>query len=142
MQKQLKLINKYLFLFLIGGLIYVSIELIYRGHSHWTMGVLGGVSFISIGLINEILSWETPLLIQCAIGGCLITFYGFITGLILNIWLHLGIWDYSHMPFNILGQICLPFTLIWCILSLVAIILDDYIRFWLFNEEKPNYKLF
>lgn len=142
MQKQLKLINKYLFLFLIGGLIYVSIELIYRGHSHWTMGVLGGVSFISIGLINEILSWETPLLIQCAIGGCLITFYEFITGLILNIWLHLGIWDYSHMPFNILGQICLPFTLIWCILSLVAIILDDYIRFWFFNEEKPNYKLF
>ena len=111
MQKQLKLINKYLFLFLIGGLIYVSIELIYRGHSHWTMGVLGGVSFISIGLI-------------------------------LNIWLHLGIWDYSHMPLNVLGQICLPFTLIWCILSLVAIILDDYIRFWFFNEEKPNYKLF
>ena len=85
MQKQLKLINKYLFLFLIGGLIYVSIELIYRGHSHWTMGVLGGVSFISIGLINEILSWETPLLIQCAIGGCLITFYEFVTGVILNI---------------------------------------------------------
>ena len=108
MQKQLKLLSKYLFLFCIGGLIYVSIELIYRGHSHWTMGVLGGVSFISIGIINEILSWETPLLIQCAIGGCLITFYEFITGLILNIWLHLGIWDYSHMPFNILGQICLP----------------------------------
>ena len=123
MQKQLKLINKYLFLFLIGGLIYVSIELIYRGHSHWTMGVLGGVSFISIGLINEILSWETPLLIQCAIGGCLITFYEFITGLILNIWLHLGIWDYSHMPFNILGQICLPFT------NLVHIVFSgNYIR--------------
>lgn len=46
------------------------------------------------------------------------------------------------MPLNVLGQICLPFTLIWCILSLVAIILDDYIRFWFFNEEKPNYKLF
>ena len=126
MQKQLKLLSKYLFLFCVGAGLYISIELLYRGYSHWTMGVLGGISFVSIGLINEILSWKTPLLIQCLIGGCLITFYEFITGIILNIWLHLGIWDYSHMPFNILGQICLPFTLIWCILSLVAIILDDF----------------
>lgn len=104
MQKQLKLLSKYLFLFCVGAGLYISIELLYRGYSHWTMGVLGGISFVSIGLINEILSWKTPLLIQCLIGGCLITFYEFITGIILNIWLHLGIWDYSHMPLNVLGQ--------------------------------------
>lgn len=80
--------------------------------------------------------------IQCLIGGCLITFYEFITGVILNVCLHMGIWDYSHMPFNILGQICLPFTLIWCVLSLIGIILDDYLRYWWFGEEKPRYKLF
>lgn len=133
--------SKYLFLFLVGAILYISIEIIYRGYSHWTMGVLGGISFISIGLINEVLSWDTPIWIQCIIGGCLITFYEFVTGIILNIGLHLGIWDYSHMPCNILGQICLPFTLIWCALSLVGIILDDYIRYWFFNEEKPKYKI-
>lgn len=142
MQKRLRILSKHLFLFLVGASFYIFIEVIYRGYSHWTMGVLGGISFISIGLINEILSWDTPIWIQCLIGGCLITFYEFITGVILNLWLHLGIWDYSHMPFNILGQICLPFTLIWCVLSLVGIILDDYLRYWFFNEEKPRYKLY
>lgn len=142
MQKQLKLINKYLFLFLIGGLIYVSIELIYRGYSHWTMGVLGGISFVSIGLINEVLSWNTPLTLQALIGSVTITLYEFIFGVILNIWLGLNIWDYSNLPFNILGQICIPFSVIWYFLSIIGICLDDYIRFWFFNEEKPNYKLF
>lgn len=141
MQKQLKLLSKYLFLFCIGAGLYISIEIIYRGYSHWTMSILGGISFISIGLINELLSWDTPIWIQCFIGGLLITLYEFIAGIILNIWLHLGIWDYSHMPLNILGQICLPFSLLWCGLSLVAIILDDYLRYYFFNEEKPKYKL-
>ena len=56
MQKQLKLISKYLFLFCISGLLYMLIEMLYRSHIHWTMGILGGVSFVSTGLINEILS--------------------------------------------------------------------------------------
>ena len=120
----------------------MSIEMLYRGHTYWSMGILGGVSFVSIGLINEVLSWDTPLAIQALIDSIMITLYEFITGVILNIWLGLGVWDYSHMPFNLLGQICLPFTLAWCGLSLVGIILDDYLRYWFFNEEKPRYKLF
>lgn len=75
MQKRLRLLSKHLFLFLVGASLYIFIEVIYRGYSHWTMGVLGGISFISIGLINEILSWDTPIWTQCLIGGCLITFY-------------------------------------------------------------------
>lgn len=51
-----------------------------------------------------------------------------------------GIWDYSNMPFNIIGQICLPFTVAWYILSLLAIVLDDHLRYWIFGEEKPRYK--
>ena len=131
MQKQLKLLSKYFILFTVGAFAYVGIELVFRGHSHWTMGILGGISFISIGLINEILTWETPLWIQCSIGGLLITFYEFITGLILNVCLHMD-----------MGQICLPFTIAWCGLSLIGIILDDYLRYWWFKEEKPRYKLF
>lgn len=54
-------------------------------------------------------------------------------------WLGLGIWDYSNMPFNILGQICLPFSLLWVVLSACAIVIDDYERYWFFGEEKPYY---
>ena len=56
--------------------------MLYRGFSHWTMGVLGGISFVSIGLINEILTWNTPLALQALIGSVTITFYEFIFGVI------------------------------------------------------------
>ena len=120
----------------------MSIEILYRGYTHWSMGILGGISFVSIGLINEILSWDTPLAIQALIGSIMITLYEFITGVILNIWLGLGIWNYSNLSFNILGQICLPFSIIWYFLSIVGICLDDFLRWKFFGEEKPRYKIF
>ena len=127
---------------MIGAFLYLFIEILYRGHTHWTMGVVGGVCFVLIGLINEVFTWGTPLCLQSIIGATIVTVLEFISGVVLNIWLRLGIWDYSRMPFNLLGQICLPFSVIWIGLSVLAIVLDDYLRFYLFKEEKPHYKLF
>lgn len=128
-------------LFLIGGTIYILIELLWRGRSHISMFVLGGICFLFIGGINEVLTWETPLWKQCLIGMIIILLLEFLTGCIINLWLGLDIWDYSHLPLNLFGQICLPFALLWYLLSAVAIILDDWLRYWLFGEEKPHYKL-
>ena len=133
---------KHFILFWIGAFLYMGVEILYRGYTHWTMGVLGGVCFILIGLINEVFTWSTPLWLQSIIGATIVTVLEFISGVVLNIWLRLGIWDYSQMPFNLLGQICLPFSVIWIGLSVLAIVLDDYLRFYLFKEEKPHYKLF
>lgn len=133
---------KYLFLFGVGAFLYLLTEICYRGHTHWTMGILGGLCFMVVGLINEYLSWDTPLWLQGIIGAFIITSLEFACGLVLNIWLGLGIWDYSQMPFNFMGQICLTFTIAWFFLAIVAIILDDCLRYWLFKEEKPRYKLF
>lgn len=63
-------------------------------------------------------------------------------GVILNILLGLSIWDYSNLRFNVLGQISLGYSALWFFLSLPAIILDDWLRWKLFEEEKPRYKLF
>ena len=63
MMSKLKIITKYLFLGVIGSIVYMSLEILWRGYTHWTMGVLGGICFICLGLINEILSWETPLVL-------------------------------------------------------------------------------
>ena len=142
MNKYIKLFLKYLFLGFIGGFTYYNIELIYRGYSHISMFLLASFLFILIGLINEFLSWDTPLFIQSIIGAIIVTVFEFITGCIVNLWLGLNIWDYSHEPLNVMGQICLPFTLIWIVLSCIAIILDDYLRYYIFNEEKPHYKVF
>lgn len=133
-------------LFIIGGLVYISIEIIWRymvgsTPTHWTMFVLGGIIFLLIGGINEYISWETPLWLQCVIGTSIILLLEFVFGCILNLWLGLHIWDYSQLPFNILGQICLPFAFAWYFLSAIAIILDDYLRYWIFKEEKPRYYL-
>ena len=128
-------------LLLIGGTTYFSIEMLWRGHSHWTMALVGGVCFILIGAINEYLPWELGMIQQAFIGASIVTAVELIAGLILNVWLKLGIWDYSNMPFNLWGQICLPFFFAWLALSIVAIVIDDYLRYWLFKEEKPHYQL-
>jgi uncharacterized membrane protein len=138
----MKQLVKYLVLFLIGGYIYYTIEILFRGYSHWTMMILGSVCFILMGVWNEIWSWEVPLWKQMLLGGFTTTLLEFITGCIVNLWLGWNIWNYSSLPLNILGQISLPFTLIWCGLSLVGIILDDYIRYFIFGEERPRYKLY
>ena len=39
----MKKISEYLFLWGIGGWIYYSLEIIFRGFSHWSMFVLGGI---------------------------------------------------------------------------------------------------
>ena len=132
---------KEIILAIIGGLIYILIELIWRGQTHISMFILGGICFVAIGLINELFSWELGLVWQSVIGAVIVTVLEFITGLVVNIWLGLGVWDYSNMPFNLLGQICLPFAFAWVALSAIAIVLDDYLRYWMFGEEKPRYKL-
>lgn len=132
---------KHAVLFIVGGGAYYGIEVLWRWHSHWTMAVLGGLCFLLVGAINEILSWDTPLWRQALYGAVIITALELAAGIILNLVLKLDIWDYSGLPCNILGQICLPYFLLWIPLSLAAILLDDWLRYLLFGEERPRYKL-
>lgn len=133
---------KALILFLCGGCLYFLMEIAWRGYSHWSMFILGGLCFFLIGAINEFISWEMPLLLQGVIGSlCIVTPLEFVTGCIVNLWLGWNVWDYSDMPLNLLGQICLPFSLVWVAVSIAAVVLDDWLRYWWFGEEKPHYKL-
>lgn len=134
-------LTKYFYLFAVFGVIYMSIEMIVRdGHyTHWSMGVVGGVCGVVIGLINEFMSKQTPLPLQMLLGCAVITTLELISGCILNLWLGLDIWHYDTL--DILGQISLPSSIAWFFLSLVGIVLDDYIRYWFFGGEKPHYTL-
>lgn len=137
-----KTLFKELFLFIFGALTYVNIEIIFRGYSHWSMGIVGGLCFIIIGLLNEFYKWEMLFQWQCLIGAGVITVIEFISGCILNLWLHWNIWDYSDMSLNILGQVSLHHTVLyWIPLSAVAIFVDDILRSILFNEDFPHYSL-
>ena len=132
---------KYTFLFLAGGFAYGAVEIASRGHSHISMLIAGGICFILIGLLNEIYPWEMSIISQMVISAFIITVIEFTAGLIVNVWLGLDVWDYSDKPYNIMGQVCLLYTNMWFFLSLFAILLDDYLRYYLLKEEKPRYKL-
>lgn len=138
---QLKQILKLCVLALIGGITYMLIELAWRGYSHISMFILGSICFLLLGGINEFLPWELGFVWQMLIGAGIVTILELIFGIVVNVWLELEVWDYSNLPFNFMGQICLPFSFAWTLLSGVAIVVDDYLRYWLFGEEKPHYKI-
>lgn len=121
--------------------MYCGIELLWRGHTHWSMYLAGGLSFILIGILNEGYSWDMALISQMVLSALAVTTVEFFTGLIVNVWLGLGVWDYSHTPYNLCGQVCLRYTNLWVLLSLPAILLDDILRWLWFGEEAPRYKL-
>ena len=137
----MKKMYKYMMLMITGGALYVILELAWRGRSHWTMFLLGGICFISIGLINEVISWEMLIWKQALIGACIVIIWEFLTGCIVNLWLGWNVWDYSGLPGNILGQIYPQFFLLWIPVALAAIVLDDWLRYWWFGEERPHYKI-
>lgn len=135
-------LKKWGVLALIGGVTYAALEMICRGYTHWTMVILGGVCFVAVGLLNEVIPWEMPLAVQMLCGSLIITALEFCCGCIVNVWLGWDVWDYSAEWGNLLGQICPKFSVIWYFVSLIAILLDDYLRYWLFDEKKPHYRLF
>lgn len=137
------------------GCIYTTMEIIIRwingdligfmGQSRmsltgWTsiwMLFVGGLCGIVCGLINERKLAKLPMFVQCIIGGVSILTIEFIAGVILNLWFHLSVWDYSDEFANLLGQICLKNGLLFTfVLCPFAFWVDDMIRFFLFNEGK------
>lgn len=127
---------KFLTIFTAGAFVYGIIEISARGFTHISMGLLGGAAMYLIHLMNT--PHRTPMRIFSAlvISALFITVCELITGEIVNVKMGLNVWDYSMMPMNYDGQICLPFTLIWFALSAVGIVFDDFIRIKLFCEQR------
>ena len=105
-------------MFLFGGFAYGLIEVLWRGYSHWSMVIAGGLSFLAFSVICRM---ELPLLYMCIMGSLTVTAVELVFGLIVNRWLGLGVWDYSEIHFNLFGQICLLFSVLWGFLSLLAV---------------------
>lgn len=82
------------------------------------MFAAGGFCFL---ILLDISKLNMPLLIKAAIGCLAITATEFFCGIILNRVLSLNVWDYSSVPFNLMGQICLPYSAIWLFLSFTVI---------------------
>ena len=136
---------KTIVLFLVGYCAYIAIEVTFRGFSYPLMGVCSGIAIVLLDKINDNISWDVDLLLQGVCGSALITLFELIIG---EIHLHTGLlpamWDYSNVPLNYHGIICLPFSLLWVALSILAIFLADAINYYVFEtiSEPPYYRIF
>ena len=112
--------------FVLGGAAYGAIELVWRGHTHWTMVLAGGVCYVFMYLIASHTGlgrlWQYLL---CA--GC-VTAVEFLTGAVVNVALGWGVWDYSDRPLNLYGQVCLLYSLYWLGLSIPGCALARLLR--------------
>lgn len=112
-------ITEYSSVFITGGVLYGAIEICFRGHTHWTMLVTGGLCLSCFHYICKLLKSKN-IIIKCLAGCIIITFFEFIAGCIVNLIFELGVWDYSNRYLNLLGQICPLFSLFWFILCIPA----------------------
>ena len=137
----LKRLREYGFLWLLWGTLYYTIEMLFRGYSHWSMFVLGGVCMAFFAFQGNATHWKDPMWIQVIRCTIFVTCCEFITGLIVNKWFQLGVWDYSDQPFHLFGQICLPFAVLFSGLCALEIPLSGYLLHWIFGEAKPEYRV-
>ena len=135
----MKKLSEYLFLWALGGTLYYSIELMFRGFSHWSMFLLGGICLLFFWLQGSKTEWRDPMWVQVIRCTIFVVSCEFITGIIVNKWLGWGVWDYSDEPFHLFGQICLPFAMIFSGFAVIGIIISGNLMHWLFGEKKPNY---
>lgn len=95
--------------FLIGAVGYPLLELAWRGRTHTSMALAGGLSTMLIHRIGKTRLSLPAKALLCGVG---------ITGIEAGcgfIWNRRHqVWDYRHMPLNWQGQVCLPFSLVWC----------------------------
>ena len=110
-------------LFYLGGMVYAGLELLWRGFTHWSMFLLGGLCFVVIGNLNRTRPL-LPLPLRALAAAGIVTALELGTGLLVN--RQYQVWDYRQLPLNYHGQICLPFTLLWIPVSLAAIFLYDF----------------
>lgn len=115
----LKKIFRYAFVFLLGAVMYNLIEVMFRGYTHWSMSIAGGSVLLIFYILSPELGRLRPVM-GGLVGALVITSIELIAGVIFNIYLGANVWDYSDMPMNFLGQICLPFSAAWFLLYFPA----------------------
>ena len=116
----MKNIEKYILIFLVGGIGYGLLEISFRGFTHWSMIITGGSALLILYLINQTLP-ETSLITKSLLGCGAITTTELSVGIIVNKMFSFGVWDYTGSPGNILGIITPTFSFLWFLLSFVMI---------------------
>ena len=120
-------LKEYGAVYAIGGVGYALLEILWRGYTHWSMMLPGGLCFmVFYHLCQRFPTWR---LWKKCLAGCLsITVIEFAAGVVVNLIFRLNVWDYSALPLHLLGQICLPYTLLWFLLCIPLVFFSNFLR--------------
>ena len=77
---------------------------------------------------------------QMLLGACVITASELLFGFLFN--RSYAVWDYRGLPHNFHGQICPQYFCGWLGIALLAVFLDDGVRYLAFGEAIGPYCLF
>ena len=120
-------IREYGVVYAIGSIGYRFIEVLWRGRTHWTMGLVGGICFLLMYILDYTLK-NVRLTVKALISAVSVTTVEFFSGLLINRVFGLAVWDYSAMRFNLLGQISLLYSVLWYFLCIPAHLLCRIVR--------------
>lgn len=115
--------------FLIGAFFYGVIEILWRGYTHPAMLLLGGICLSFIYFAELYLAKKYSVVVRGFLYSAIITLLEFACGLVVNVALKLEVWNYSDLPYNYMGQICLAFSLLWFVLALICCFLCRVLRY-------------
>ena len=114
-------------LFTLGGIVYGLIEILWRKYTHWSMLITGGLCFIVLYKAFKKLA-EYSMIIKCVAGSTIITSIEFVSGCVFNIIMKLKVWDYSRLPMNLCGQVCLLYSVLWGFLCIPIVFICTMIN--------------
>lgn len=157
---KIKTKHKIIYPFIIMGFGYMIIEIIFKagygsmvgykgiryesliGYTSLWMFLVGGLAGIWIGRISDRPIFKKRcVFLKCLIGACIVLYLEFVFGVVFNLWLNMNLWDYSDLPFNLYGQICLLFGVLWFLITPFAIWMDDFL-YWILYDDGKLYSLF
>ena len=122
----------FLHIYSFGAIGYCFIETLWRGYTHWSMGILGGICFILMYQFERRFK-KLNMLIKAVILAIIITMFELLTGIIVNLIFELNVWDYSDLKYNFMGQISLIYSVFWFVLCIPCILLCRILKHRVFD---------
>ena len=127
MEIRMRKITEYGAVFGIGAAGYGVVEILWRGYTHWTMVLTGGICLSCI-YFSERCHCSAPIWKRCLVGSLVISLSEILVGFVVNMVLGWGVWDYSSLPMNLFGQICALYSTLWFLLCLPVTQLCAWLR--------------
>lgn len=126
-----------MYIYSVGAIGYSFVEILWRGYTHWSMGVVGGLCMLLMYILEALLQHK-HIVKKAIISAVIITVIEFISGIIINKIFKLNVWDYSNLKFNLMGQISLVYSIFWFLLCIPGLFLCKILKHRIFDVFKNN----